>query len=77
MYVSIHAAKTQLSKLLDPVEDGEAVVIQRRGKPVAQFVPIRKRRRSPLGAMRGEFQMIDGWEQPLSYKEADKFWSGE
>jgi antitoxin (DNA-binding transcriptional repressor) of toxin-antitoxin stability system len=28
MNVSVHAAKTQLSKLLDMVEDGESVVIE-------------------------------------------------
>ena len=32
-------AKTQLSSLLDAVEAGEAVVITRRGKPIAELVP--------------------------------------
>lgn len=44
MDVSVHAAKTQLSKLLDLVEDGEEVVIKRHGKAVAQLVPVRQRR---------------------------------
>jgi hypothetical protein len=35
MSVSVHAAKTQLSKLLDLIEEGEEVVIARHGKPVA------------------------------------------
>ena len=39
MNVSVHGAKTQLSKLLDLVEDGEQVVIERHGRPVAQLVP--------------------------------------
>lgn len=30
------------------VEDGEDVVIERHGRPVAQLVPVRKRRTSPL-----------------------------
>jgi prevent-host-death family protein len=42
--VSVHAAKTQLSQLLDLVEDGEPVTIERHGRPVAQLVPVRKRR---------------------------------
>ena len=54
MNVSVHGAKTQLSKLIDLVEDGESVVIERHGRPVAQLVPVRKRRVSPLGAMRGQ-----------------------
>jgi hemolysin-activating ACP:hemolysin acyltransferase len=35
MNVSVHGAKTQLSKLLDLVEDGESIVIERHGRPVA------------------------------------------
>ncbi len=41
MNVSVHGAKTQLSRLLDLVEDGESVVIERHGRPVAQLVPVR------------------------------------
>lgn len=76
MNVSVHGAKTQLSKLLDLVEDGEDVVIERHGRPVAQLVPVRKRRSSPLGAMRGRFKMAEGWERPLTDEEAEAFWSG-
>ena len=76
MNVSVHAAKTQLSKLLDLVEDGEEVVIRRHGKAVAQLVPVRRRRTSTLGAMRGEFGMTEGWEHPLSDEEAEAFWHG-
>ena len=76
MKASVHGAKTQLSKLLDLVEDGESVVIERHGRPVAQLVPVRKRRASPLGAMRGQFEMADGWERPLNDEEAETFWGG-
>ena len=76
MKVSVHAAKTQLSKLLGLVEDGEEVVIERHGRPVAQLVPVRKRRSSALGAMRGQFSMTEGWERPLTDEEAEAFWGG-
>jgi prevent-host-death family protein len=76
MNVSVHRAKTQLSKLLDMVEDGESVVIERHGRPVAQLVPVRKRRGSPLGAMRGQFTMTEGWERALTDEEAEAFWGG-
>ena len=76
MNVSVHGAKTQLSKLLDLVEDGEAVVIERHGRPVAQLVAVRKTRPSPLGAMRGQFTMTEGWEHALTDEEADAFWRG-
>ena len=37
--VTVAEAKTLLSSLLDAVEAGEAVVITRRGKPIAELVP--------------------------------------
>ena len=76
MNVSVHGAKTQLSKLLDLVEDGEQVVIERHGRPVARLVAVRRRRGSVLGAMRGEFEMAEGWERAFTDEEADAFWSG-
>jgi antitoxin (DNA-binding transcriptional repressor) of toxin-antitoxin stability system len=58
------------------VQDGEEILIERHGRPVAQLVPVRKRRPSALGAMRGQFIMADGWERALSDEEAEAFWSG-
>lgn len=37
--VTVAEAKTQLSSHLDVVEEGQAVVITRRGKPIAELVP--------------------------------------
>ena len=76
MNVSVHGAKTQLSKLLDLVEDGEEVVIERHGRPVAQLVRVRRPRPSAVGAMRGEFEMVKGWERALTDEEAEAFWNG-
>jgi hypothetical protein len=42
---------------------------------VARLVPVRRGHRSVLAAMRGEFEMIDGWERPLSNEQADAFWN--
>ena len=64
MNVSIHRAKTQLSQLLDLVKDGESVVIERHGRPVAKLVPVRQGRASSLGAMRGKFEMTDVSGEP-------------
>jgi prevent-host-death family protein len=75
MNVSVHGAKTQLSKLLDLVEDGEQVVIERHGRPIARLIAVRRRRGSVLGAMKGEFAMADGWEEALTDEEADAFWT--
>ena len=76
MNVSVHGAKTQLSKLLDLVQDGEQVVIERHGRPVAQLVPVRRRKVSALGAMAGQFRMAEGWERALTDEEAEAFWNG-
>jgi prevent-host-death family protein len=37
--VTVAEAEAQLSSLLDAVESGQAVVITRRGKPIAELVP--------------------------------------
>jgi prevent-host-death family protein len=37
--VNVHEAKTQLSRLLQAVEEGEEIVIARNGTPVAKLVP--------------------------------------
>jgi prevent-host-death family protein len=37
-------AKTQFSRILNLVEDGEEVEITRHGRPVAKVVPIKRRR---------------------------------
>jgi prevent-host-death family protein len=39
LQVTVAEAKSQLSSLLDAVEAGQAVVITRRGKPIAELVP--------------------------------------
>jgi len=36
---TVHFAKTNLSKLLQDVEDGKQVVLARRKKPIARMVP--------------------------------------
>lgn len=56
--VNIHEAKTQLSRLLEEVEQGERVVIARAGEPIAVLAPykasVKKRR---LGLFAGEATM--------------------
>jgi prevent-host-death family protein len=75
--VSVHQAKTQLSRLLDLIHDGEEVIIHRHGKPIARLTPVRQADRSPFGAMRGEFGMKEDWERPLTDEEVDAFWEGK
>lgn len=41
--MNVHEAKTTLSRLLEDVERGETVVIERNGKPVAELVAVSRR----------------------------------
>ena len=75
--VSVHQVKTQLSHLLDVIQDGEEVVIHRHGKPVARLVAATPTARSPFGAMTGEFELPEGWDRPFSATETDAFWEGK
>ena len=66
MQVSVYAAKTQLSRLLNRATRGEEIVITRHGKPVARIVPV-DRRRTPrkLGALRGKIRVTADFDAPL------------
>jgi prevent-host-death family protein len=65
--VNIHAAKTQLSRLVDAAAKGEEVVIARAGKPVARLVPFEPAKRPDrvLGTMAGQFNIPDDFDAPL------------
>lgn len=76
MTFSVHEAKTQLSKLLDLVENGEKVVIERHGKPVAELVSARAKKKPILGGMKDWPKWPEGWDRPLTDEEADAFWDG-
>ncbi|MDP9095940.1 MAG: type II toxin-antitoxin system Phd/YefM family antitoxin [Pseudomonadota bacterium] len=73
--VNIHAAKTQLSRLIEAVEAGEEIIIARAGKPVARLVPIvaavpLKRR---LGTLDGQIDIPDDFDSMFADEIADLF----
>ena len=78
MQVNVHEAKSQLSRLLERVEEGETVVIARRGQPVAELVPTRRKTGFPFGIAREEplAPTGDDWWQPLSDAEAEDWIEG-
>ncbi len=63
--VNIHRAKTQLSKLIERVSEGEEIVIARGGKPVARLVPLEHRRPRVLGRMKGRIRIARDFNAPL------------
>jgi prevent-host-death family protein len=70
--VNVHAAKTNLSKLLERVERGEEIVIGRAGRPVARIVPyVEVPRRHWFGAMRGEIKILPGFDEADSEFERE------
>jgi antitoxin (DNA-binding transcriptional repressor) of toxin-antitoxin stability system len=75
---SVHEAKSNLSRLLALVEQGEEVTIMRNGEAVADLV--RRRRKSgrrSLGALAGSLALPEGWDAPMTDEQADRFLAGK
>jgi prevent-host-death family protein len=72
MKVTIHAAKTTLSKLIERAHTGEEIVIARGDVPVARLVPILEQvpKRQP-GTLRGLVNVTDSFFEPLPAEELD------
>ena len=72
--VNIHAAKTQLSRLVEDAAKGEEIVIAKAGKPVARLVAladVRPKRR--LGGLAGKVQIPEDFDAPLPDDILDAF----
>ena len=67
MTLTVHEAKTHLSKLLERVERGEEVVICRAGEPVARLLPARPSGRV-LGADKGRIVIASDFDARLPDK---------
>jgi len=64
--VSVYAAKTHLSRLLDRAAKGEEVVITRNRRPVAKLVAVGAARGARrLGALRGKVRVAKDFDAPL------------
>jgi prevent-host-death family protein len=70
--VTIHKAKTELSKLIEKACRGEEIVIARGKKPVVRLVAIEdtKGQRKP-GALRGKLKVGPEFFEPLPPEELD------
>ncbi len=68
--VTIHHAKTNLSKLIERASQGEEIIIARGSKPVAKLVPIGpvKGKRQP-GSMKGKLEIGPEFCEPMSEAE--------
>ncbi|ABQ26635.1 type II toxin-antitoxin system Phd/YefM family antitoxin [Geotalea uraniireducens] len=75
--VNTHEAKTNLSRLLDEIQEGEEVVIARGNKPMARLVPYSAKRpvRRP-GYLKGKIRVADDFDSPLPDDVLDAFEAG-
>jgi prevent-host-death family protein len=64
--VNTHEAKTNRSRFLDEVQEGEEVVIARGNKPMARLVPFNTKRpvRRP-GYLKGKIRVAEDFDAPL------------
>jgi prevent-host-death family protein len=61
--VNVHAAKSNLSRLLERAEAGEEIVIARAGKPVAKLVPyVADRPKRVFGRLKGQIRILPGFD---------------
>jgi len=81
--VTIHAAKTNLSKLLVRVEAGEEIVLSRGDQPIAKIVPYAPtppelaapKPKRQFGALRGQISLGPEFFEPLPDEEL-ALWEG-
>jgi prevent-host-death family protein len=70
MIVTIHAAKTNLSRLIEQACSGEEVVIARGSEPVVKLVPIdHVEPTRKFGTLRGKLTVDDSFFEPLPDEE--------
>jgi prevent-host-death family protein len=71
MEVNVHEAKTQLSRLLRRVAEGEEITIARAGVPVAKLIAVKPAGGSrPMGMDEGKIWIADDFDAPLPEFEA-------
>lgn len=64
-HYNMHDAKTHLSRIIERVERGEEIIIDRAGKPVARVVPlVRRVNRTAVGSLAGRLDLSGDWDSP-------------
>ena len=80
--ISIHEAKSNLSKLVKRAAAGETIYIGAYGKPEAAIIstyslPVKKPVSEAFGCMKGKMILPEGWDDPLPDDIIDSFYSME
>jgi prevent-host-death family protein len=72
--INIHAAKTQLSRLVEDAAAGEEIVIAKAGKPISRLCPLAApSQKRILGRLRGKIHVPDNFDDPLPDDVLDAF----
>jgi prevent-host-death family protein len=77
--VNIHQAKTQLSKLVEEVAQGEPFIIAKAGRPVAKVIPLGAPTGSQvrrLGFMAGRIAVPDDFDR-MGSEEIVRIFAGK
>ena len=69
MQMNIHAAKTNLSKLIEAAERGEEVIIARDDKPVVRLVPVEEKKKFKFGLLPQLAGTVPDFLEPMSEEE--------
>jgi antitoxin (DNA-binding transcriptional repressor) of toxin-antitoxin stability system len=75
--VTIHNAKTNLSRLLADVEAGKEVVIARGKTPIAKLVAINDKPKRVAGRYKGQFKVPPEFFEPMSDEELALWYDGK
>lgn len=69
-HFNMHDAKTHLSRIIERVERGEEIVIDRAGTPVAKIIPlVRRVNRTAIGSLAGQLDLSGDWDTPETNAE--------
>lgn len=71
--VTVHEAKTHLSRLLRRVATGEEIVICHGGEPVARLVPVQREGQRRLGMDQDMLEVPEDFDGPLPADVLDDF----
>lgn len=73
--VQIEEIKNNAETYLQKVEQGETVLIERAGVPVAEMIPVKPKEKKlrPIGLCKGEIYISDDFDDPLPDEILDLF----
>jgi prevent-host-death family protein len=73
--INIYEAKTNLSKIINDVLEGEEVIIGRAGLPLVKIVPIGGKKKNRIsGLFKNDIEFSKDIDKPLSDKIIKQFY---